>query len=154
MAQSAQYANPEGTLVTYVGEDGARWWVAYPFATDSEISRKAAALVAAGGSISQYQAPPASVPETISDRQFFQALAMAGTITTAEALAAVKTGDIPAALQSFVDTLPSDQQFAAEMLISGATTFSKSHPMTAILRAGMGWTSDQLDSLWLTASAL
>jgi hypothetical protein len=97
---------------------------------------------------------PVPVQATISDRQFFQALALAGKITDAEALAAVKTGDIPAAIQSFIDAMPSDQKFAAEMLLSGATVFDRNHPMTALLGSGMGWTSEQLDALWQAAAAL
>ena len=53
----------------------------------------------------------------MSDRQFFQAIAVLGKIEPAEALAAVKTGDIPAALLAFVNDLLSEQKFAAEMLL-------------------------------------
>jgi hypothetical protein len=98
--------------------------------------------------------PPPPLPSQISDRQFFQQLAIAGAISQAEALAAVKTGVIPASLQAVIDALPPDEKFNAEMLLSGATVFARAHPMTEALRAAMGWTSEQTDELWRTAAAL
>ena len=99
-------------------------------------------------------APPV-IPEEISDRQFFQQLAIMQVITTVEALAAVKTGEIPAALQAFIATIEDEgQRFAAEMTVSGAVTFRRSHPLTQMLAAGMGWTSEQVDGLWAAAAEL
>lgn len=120
----------------------------------SPENRHYAELRASGAAIAPYVASLAEVPETISDRQFFQQLAAQGVITPAEALAAVKTGAIPATLQSFIDTLPTEQKFAAEMLVSGAVAFSRRHPMTAALGAGLGWTAEQIDALWRAAAAL
>lgn len=110
-----------------------------------------------GTSFTDLDPPPPPVdrvPEEISDRQFFQALAMQGAVTQAEALAAVKTGEIPASLQAFVDQMPEKLKFSAEMVISGATVFHRSNPMTAALAEGMGWTPEQVDALWLAASKL
>lgn len=98
--------------------------------------------------------PVVTVPQIISDRQFFQQLATLGLITEAEALAAVKTGDIPAALVNLFKALPADQQFAAEMLLSGAVSFSRTHPLTVFFGLMMGWTTEELDNLWITASKL
>lgn len=94
------------------------------------------------------------VPDAISDRQFFQQLAIMGLITTGDAIAAVATGTIPASLAAFIGTLPGDQQFAANMMLAGATQFNRSHPMTLALAQGMGWTTAQLDMLWTAAAAL
>lgn len=94
------------------------------------------------------------VPGVISDRQFFQQLALMAVITTDEALAAVKTGDIPPAMEVFVQGLPADQQFAARMLLSGATQFERRHPMVNLFSAAFGWTDAQLDQFWIAASAL
>lgn len=94
------------------------------------------------------------VPQIISDRQFFQQLAVMGLITEAEALAAVKTGDIPTTLMGLVGALPAEQQFAAEMLLSGAVSFVRSHPLTVAFGQAFGWTSEQLDELWIEASKL
>ena len=97
---------------------------------------------------------PAFLPAEISDRQFSQALAMTGSITTAEALAAVKTGTLPAQLQSSLDAMPADQRFSAEMMLSGATTFERNHPMTIALMNALGWTTQSTDELWRRAAAM
>lgn len=106
------------------------------------------------GEVGAYVAPPAPVPETISDRQFFQALADQGTITPAEALAAVKTGTIPATLAAFISGLTGAEAFAAEMLLSGATEFRRSHPLTEQIGAAQGMTPDQIDTFFRFAASL
>jgi len=112
------------------------------------------AWLAAGGTPEPYVLPPPSVPASISDRQFFQQLALQGVITQAEALAAVKTGEIPAAIKQAVDSLPPGQQFEATMIISGATNFQRSHPLTAAIGAACHWTADQIDALFRAAAVL
>ncbi|WLA64116.1 hypothetical protein [Bradyrhizobium diazoefficiens] len=94
------------------------------------------------------------MPENISDRQFFQQLALSNIVTTAEALAAVKTGDIPAPLMAIVSAMPADQQFNAEMLLSGATVFQRSHPMTAAIGAAYGSSDDLVDAFFRAAATL
>jgi hypothetical protein len=98
--------------------------------------------------------PPAPVPQIISDRQFFQQLAIQNVITLDEALAAIGPGTIPASLSTLIGKLPLDQQFAAKMLISGATQFDRNHPLVATLAAAFGWNSAQTDFLWTSASQL
>lgn len=100
-------------------------------------------------------APPPPVPQSISDRQFAHVLALQGLITQEEALALVKTGDVPAALQALVDEIPDPTiKFSAQMLLAGATVFERDHPMTAQLAAGLGMSSEQVDDLWRAAAAL
>lgn len=85
-------------------------------------------------------APPPPVPAVISDRQFFHQLAKIGTITKEEALAAVKTGEIPPALQAFVAAIPdAEDRFDVEMLLSGAVEFRFDHPLTPAIAAANGW---------------
>lgn len=98
-------------------------------------------------------APAAGLP-AVSDRQFFQALALAGTITQAEALAAVMTGTLPAGIEAAVAALPEAERFAARMLLSGATTFERGHPMVAQLGAALGYDAAALDALWREAATL
>ncbi|KMO39179.1 hypothetical protein VQ02_10415 [Methylobacterium variabile] len=93
-------------------------------------------------------------PAPISDRQFFQALAMAGAIGPDEALAAVMTGVLPGRIEAAVAALPAAEQFAARMLLSGATTFERGHPMVAQLGAALGYDAAALDGLWSAAAAL
>jgi hypothetical protein len=108
----------------------------------------------AGNTIPAFEPPPEPVPESISDRQFFHILAVDGLITEAEALAAVKTGDAPAAFEAFIASLPEADRFSARMLLEGATTFRRDHPLTAAFGTMHGMTPEQIDDLWRRASAL
>lgn len=99
--------------------------------------------------------PPPPVPETISDRQFAQALASTNVITREEARAWVKVGDVPAALAAVVDAIgDEDVKFATQMLLEGATQFERHHPQTMALAMAMQWGDPQLDALWTMAAAL
>lgn len=98
-------------------------------------------------------APP--VPVSISDRQFFQQLAIEGTITQADSLAAVKTGVLPAPLAAIIaDIEDPEERFAAEMLLSGATIFERGHPLTDRIAAARGKTPGQTDDFFRAAGAL
>lgn len=107
-------------------------------------------------------APPPPEPVVlppISDRQFFQALALPpfSIITTAEALAAVKTGELPAALAAIVAAIPdATERFNAEMILSGATTFARTHPMVAAIAGAMTppWAEAEIDAFWTFAASL
>jgi hypothetical protein len=112
------------------------------------------AWLAEGNTPDPYVPPPPPVPTDISDRQFFQQLAIAGIITPTEAIAAVATGTIPAALKALVDQLPADQMFGAVMLLAGAVSFSRAHPLTEAIGAAYGMTAAQIDALWTAASKL
>lgn len=99
--------------------------------------------------------PPPPVPQSISDRQFFQMAAVAQIITQAEALAAVQVGTIPAVLQTIVDGIPDpDEKFAATMILSGATQFERTHPLTEAVGGYLGWTSEQIDQFFVSAAGL
>ena len=110
-----------------------------------------------GDNLSFEPAPPDQEPITpneISDRQFFHILAIDGLIAEEEALAAVKTGESPAAFNTLINSLPLADQFNARMLLEGATTFKRNHPLTNAFGAMYGMTSEQIDSLWQRASVL
>lgn len=110
--------------------------------------------VANGGTVLPPDPPAVPVPSQISDRQFFQQLAVAGIITQDDALNAVRVGAIPAPMQALVDALPANQQFAAKMLISGATVFERHHPMTETIGAAYGWNASQIDAFFTAAAEL
>jgi hypothetical protein len=112
------------------------------------------AWLADGNTPDPYVPPPPPVPTIISDRQFFQQLAIEERITNQEALDAVKTGDIPAALQSFIDALPTNEKFDAEMLLSGAVEFRRDHPLTIAIGEAQDMTSEQIDDFFRAAAAL
>lgn len=140
----ANHKTSDGTLAVWVddGADPADYGAGLIPCTDAE----AAAIMAAR--------TPAEVPASVSDRQFFQQLAVAGHITEAEALAAVATGTIPAAMEALVQQLPAESQFAARMLLSGATSFERAHPLTATLGAMYGMDSAALDTFWRDGALL
>ncbi|QCO03023.1 hypothetical protein [Azospirillum argentinense] len=98
--------------------------------------------------------PPEPIPPVISDRQFFQALAMDGYITTAEALAAVRTGELPSVLAELLDHMDANERFGAEMLLSGATEFRRDHPMTAAVGEAREMTPAEVDDFFRRAAAL
>lgn len=100
-------------------------------------------------------APAPRPPESISDRQFAQQLAILGTITEAEAIAWAAKGDLPEVLRTAVASLPDDgTRFAAEMMLSSATTYERSHPMTATLGALLWYEDADLAAIWKAASLL
>ncbi len=94
------------------------------------------------------------VPVEISDRQFFQQMALDGKITKQEALDAVGSGIIPPAMDGLVDQLPEEQQFPARMLIRGAATFRRDHPVTELIGQLYGMSSEQIDKTWRKAALL
>lgn len=151
MIENASYNNDgsikagpiEGQIWPSISE-GSRFW--------PQIQ----AWVDAGNIIEPYVAtePPVVVPAEISDRQFFQQLAVMGLITEGEAIAAVATGTLPAALAAFVDQLPTEQQFAARMALQGATTFLRTNPLVETFGRMQGMTSTQIDDLWIAAAKL
>jgi hypothetical protein len=109
-----------------------------------------------------------AVPPTISDRQFYQALATPPPetespsglkpkppkITQEEALKAVKTGELPADIVTAIKTLPPEEQFGAEMMMSGAGGFDRKHPSTDALMASLGYTPEEADDFWRLAGTL
>lgn len=98
--------------------------------------------------------PPIIVP-VISRRQFFQQAAVEGLITQDEAVFAVSTGAIPAVLQTIVSDLEdAQQQFAVKMLLSGATVFERTHPLTVAIADSFGWTDAKVNQFFTQASGL
>lgn len=94
-----------------------------------------------------------AVPQSISDRQFFQQLAVDGIITQDQALAS-NAAVIPPPLLTIIEAMPAEQQFAAKMLVSGATVFERNHPMTLAIAAARAMTSEQVDDFFRAAAAL
>lgn len=94
-----------------------------------------------------------SVPSSISDRQFFQQLAVAGVITEQEALAS-NAAVIPPPLLAIIDAMPAEDRFGAKMLVSGATVFERRHPMTEAIGSAYGWSAEQIDAFFIAAAEL
>jgi hypothetical protein len=94
------------------------------------------------------------VPSSISDRQMAQIMAVEGIITESEALAWVSSGTVPAAMDALVESLPEGEQFAARMLLAGATVFERNHPLVDVLGAAHGMSSEDMDELFREAAVL
>jgi len=94
------------------------------------------------------------VPPVISDRQFFQELAVRKIITEEQALAAVMTGTMPPAIVGFIAAMPEDQRFSANMLLSGATTFERTHSITTVFGVMFGMDDAGIDQFWRDAFTL
>lgn len=144
---SARYANDEHTAAVAITVEASALVLSIEDNPDEWAS------LHDWGEPAAYEAPPAVFLD-ISDRQFFQQLAIDGEITEAEALAAVATGTVPAALAAVIAALPSPDQFAANMFLQGATTFERNHPMTVALAGLMGWDDEMLGALWTAAAQL
>lgn len=88
-------------------------------------------------------------PAVISDRQFFQGLALRGLCTPVEALDAVRAGILPPALRAFVDAIEdASERWAAEMLMAGAKEFRRDHPFVEAVGAWAGLDPKALDDFW------
>jgi hypothetical protein len=99
--------------------------------------------------------PTKSVIHAVTNVQFYQQLATVDVITQAEALAAVGRGALPHALQHVVDaTTDPKQQFAARMVLAGAATFQRNHPLMGAIGAALGMSAAQMDELFVAAATL
>ena len=100
--------------------------------------------------------PPATspVPSEISDRQFFQQLAIMGLISEVEAEDAASAGILPPAILSLVDQLPAGERFTTRMKLKSATIFLRTDPLVETFGAMQGMIPEQIDDLWRAASVL
>lgn len=89
----------------------------------------------------------------VSRRQFFQQAAVNGIISEGEALAAVTTGTLPAPISAFINALPAEQRFGAQMLFS-VNEFQRSSPMANAFGQAIGMTSEQIDAFFTAAAQL
>jgi hypothetical protein len=98
-------------------------------------------------------APP-PVPNVITRRQLLIALAQAKLITEAEALAAAKTGEVPAVINKVFTALPKEQALAAQITWAAMTVVERDHPLIqAVIDAKIA-TPEQIDALFRAANNL
>lgn len=155
----ANYAlvDATGLIVNRILLDNIGGWTA-PIGLTAQIEPPSGYQI--GGTLvgGVYTAPaqptvPPSVPSSISDRQFFQQMAVQGIITQDQALAS-NAAVIPAPLLALIGNLPVDQQFDAKMKISGANIFNRNDPLTIAIGTAYGWNSAQIDAFFVAAALL
>jgi hypothetical protein len=98
-------------------------------------------------------APP-PVPGAISRRQLLIALVAAGLITEAEALAAAKTGDVPAVIDAVFAKLPKEQALAARITWATMTQVERDHPLAQAIIDAQIAPAEQVDALFRAAAKL
>jgi hypothetical protein len=100
------------------------------------------------------QASPPPVPRRVTRRQLLIALVAAGLITEAEALAAAKTGEVPAVIDAVFGKLPKEQALAARITWATMTTVERDHPLVRAIIDAQIATAEQVDALFRTAAQL
>lgn len=115
------------------------------------------------GKIAAFKAPTAAqVAEaerqraatlSVSDVQFAIACQKGGLITADEAVAWAASGTLPAGLEAAIATLPEDARFEARIKAAGSKSFSRASPFVSLLASALGMTDDQMDALFVVASA-
>jgi hypothetical protein len=101
-----------------------------------------------------HRLPPYDAPD-ISDRQFAHQLRNLGIITHEEAVAFGAQGILPGALQALVDALPTEEMRKdAELLLTSATIFEFTHPLTEVFATAFGWDIAQTREFFFAARAL
>lgn len=94
------------------------------------------------------------VPDEISRRQFFQVLANRELITKAEALAAVTTGALPAAIEAIIDGI-ADEEIRWQVRMSfAALTFNRRNWCVELFAAMQGMSSAETDGIWRDGAPL
>lgn len=146
--ESARYVNPDYINAKRVDDESIYGFPAV------EGNRAFDELVKSGITIEPFVAPGEYIAP-ISRRQFFAGLEKRGKITKAEALAAMKSGVLPAALQTIVDGITdANQRYEIDMLLSGATEFRRDNAFVPIFAAAINWNNKHTDDFWKFAATL
>jgi hypothetical protein len=140
---------------TFVIENEHGW--PYHVTADDPLFAEVA-QAAAGQDLPPEPVPSASAPPVhptvISRRQLILALHASGVITAEEALAAAKTGEVPAAIDAVFARLPPDQALAARITWASMVEVRRDHPLIeAVIAAGLA-TAEQVDELFKAAASL
>jgi hypothetical protein len=97
-------------------------------------------------------APPA--PIILTNRQLFAALALTGFITEAEALAAGRTGAVPAAIDAVFGVLPEQDAFLARLTWATMREVTRDHPLIAAMIAANLATAEQVDAIFTLGASI
>lgn len=105
------------------------------------------ALAGDYGTVQPYQRPQTQV---IDKAQLWEQLAVDSRITQDEALAAVRSGTLPAMIEANINLRPAGQRFGIRMFLARAPKLAKNN---ALVRFALANLSDaEVDQLWNNAS--
>ena len=97
----------------------------------------------------------AEAPIIITNRQLFAALALSGLITEAEALAAGRVGEVPAAIDAIFAALPDPQQaFLARLTWATMREVPRDHSLITVMIAAELATAAQVDAMFALGASL
>ncbi|MGG5819654.1 hypothetical protein [Falsiroseomonas sp. HW251] len=97
--------------------------------------------------------PPPPVPASVRLLPFLREAAKCGLISAEDALAAARTGTVPAGFEPFVQQLPPDQAFAARLAWAAMVEVERANPLLAFVAAQSGIADASLDDLFRAAGA-
>jgi hypothetical protein len=98
------------------------------------------------------QLPPA--PIVLTSRQLFAALALTGFITEAEALAAGRTGAVPAVVDAVFASLPEQEAFLARLTWATMREVPRDHALISAMIAANLATTEQVDGIFALGASL
>jgi|SRR5262245_6682945 len=104
--------------------------------------------------INQHDPTKTATPLEISDRQYFQQLAIENVITQNQAIDAVAGKSIPPSMAQYIQKLLPDQQFDAQMLFGGAILVRRDNSYVDGYRDFMGWTPEYMDQVFQRAAQI
>lgn len=108
---------------------------------------------AKGNTATEPAAPAKPVPATIRLLQFLAQAVAVQMITPEEALAAARTGAVPAAFEAIFATLPPEQAFGARLAWAGMYEVDRASPLLVVVAAAQGMTEADMDQFFIEAGA-
>jgi hypothetical protein len=93
------------------------------------------------------------VPATVRLLQFLGQAVAAGMISPDEALAAARTGAVPAAFEQVFATLPPEQAFGARLAWAGMYEVDRASPLLVVVAAAQGMSESDMDAFFIAAAA-
>lgn len=93
-------------------------------------------------------------PVIVSALQFFIALARAGFISSTEAVAASRTGDVPASIAAIFNTLSPSAAVEAEMRWAKMTQVGENEPLVQAFATAQGLTAAQIHAFFVDAATI
>jgi len=103
--------------------------------------------------------PPPAAPEPpppiiLTNRQLFAALALTGFITEAEALAAGRTGAVPAAIDAVFGVLPEQGPFLARLTWATMREVPQDHQLINMMIGANLATAQQVDAIFALGASI